>query len=68
MKVVVDTNVYISALVFGGVPERVLDVIQSQDILLYSSPSIREEVAGILLRKFNDFGPASHSTLGLRRS
>jgi putative PIN family toxin of toxin-antitoxin system len=51
-RVVVDTNVYISALVFGGVPQRVLELISSQDLPLYISPSIIEEVSGILVAKF----------------
>ena len=51
-RVVVDTNVYISALVFGGVPQRVLELISSHGLPLYVSPSIMEEVSGILAAKF----------------
>jgi len=51
-RVVVDTNVYISALVFGGVPQRVLELISSHGLPLYISPSIMEEVSGILSAKF----------------
>jgi putative PIN family toxin of toxin-antitoxin system len=51
-RVVVDTNVYISALVFGGVPQGVLELISSQGLPLYISPSIMEEVSGILAAKF----------------
>ena len=50
--VVVDTNVYISALVFGGVPQQALDLIYSQGLPLYISPFIMEEVAGTLSKKF----------------
>ena len=53
IKVVVDANVYISALVFGGVPQQMLDLIQSQGLPLYISPSIMDEVTGTLLEKFN---------------
>jgi len=52
-KVVVDANVYISALVFGGAPQQVLDLIQRQGLSLYISESIMNEVAGTLLQKFN---------------
>jgi len=52
-RVVVDTNVYISALVFGGVPQRVLELISSHGFPLYISPSIMEEVSGILAAKFD---------------
>jgi uncharacterized protein len=52
-RVVVDTNVYISALVFGGLPQQVLELISSHGLLLYISPSIMEEVSGILAAKFD---------------
>lgn len=52
-RLVLDTNVYISALVFGGVPQQVLDFISGQGLSLYVSPSIADEVEGILLRKFD---------------
>ena len=38
IRVVVDANVYISALVFGGVPQQVLDLISSLDLDLYIAP------------------------------
>jgi predicted nucleic acid-binding protein len=48
----VDSNVYISALVFGGVPQQVFDLIESQDALgLCISQPIMEEVAEVLARK-----------------
>ena len=49
ISVAIDTNVYISALVFGGVPQQVLEVVYSQDIPLYVSQFIMEEVTGILI-------------------
>lgn len=52
-KVVIDANVYISALVFGGVPQRVLDLISSQGLPLYISQSIMDEVVGTLSEKFD---------------
>ena len=48
-----DSNVYISALVFGGVPQQVLDLMSAQGLPLYISPSIMDEVAGTLSQKFN---------------
>jgi predicted nucleic acid-binding protein len=53
IRVVVDANVYISALVFGGVPQQVLDLISSLDLDLYIAPPIIEEVTGTLIEKFN---------------
>lgn len=53
-RIVVDSNVYISALVFGGVPQAVFDVIESRDTLdLCVSRPIMEEVAEVLARKFD---------------
>ena len=53
IRVVVDANVYISALVFGGAPQDVLDLIRMRRLHLYISRSIMDEVAGVLLRKFD---------------
>jgi putative PIN family toxin of toxin-antitoxin system len=39
-------------LVFGGLPEQMLDLVQSAGALLYISESIINEVSGTLLRKF----------------
>ncbi len=52
-RVVIDTNIYISALVFGGTPQRVFDVIQSDGLVLYLSDFIKDEVTGTLSKKFN---------------
>ncbi len=52
-RIIVDSNVYISALVFGGVPQAVFDAIEAQDTLeLCISHPIMEEVAEVLARKF----------------
>jgi len=52
-RIVVDSNVYISALVFGGVPQKVFDLIESRDGLdLCISQPIMDEVAEVLARKF----------------
>jgi len=48
----VDTNVYISALVFGGVPQRVFDLIELRGQELFVSQPIMDEVAEVLARKF----------------
>ena len=53
IRVVVDANVYISALVFGGVPQQVLDLISGRDLDLYVPHPIIEEVTGTLVEKFN---------------
>ena len=52
MRAVADTNVYISALNFGGTADEVLTLGRAQAILLFISPSILQEVEGVLLSKF----------------
>lgn len=52
MRIVVDTNVFISALVFGGPPRQVLELAASGLCSLYFSPSIEAEVESILEAKF----------------
>lgn len=51
-KVVLDANVYISALVFGGSPQKLLDLVLSQKVSLCISQSIMDEVEGVLRKKF----------------
>jgi len=53
VRAVADTNVYISALNFGGAPEDVLGLEREGAVQLFISPSILREVEGVLLRKFH---------------
>ena len=52
-KVVLDTNVIISGLNFRGNPREILDLIREEQIELYLSPFILEEVRGVLKEKFS---------------
>ena len=52
-KVVLDTNVYISGLVFGGVPAQILAAAVGGVFTLCVSEMIREEVASTLTEKFH---------------
>lgn len=47
-----DTNIYISALEFGGLPLRLLDHAAVGDIRLHISDAILEETLGVLRDKF----------------
>lgn len=51
MRVVLDTNVLISAIVFGGNPERILLEIHKKGYALLVSPAILVELARILRKK-----------------
>ncbi|MFV1981413.1 MAG: putative toxin-antitoxin system toxin component, PIN family [Rhodothermia bacterium] len=51
MKVVCDTNVLISAILFGGRPRDVLRRMIEGKATGYTSPELRLELAGVLGRK-----------------
>jgi putative PIN family toxin of toxin-antitoxin system len=52
MRIVVDTNVIVSALVFGGVPLQIMDLVLTGACSFHFSPAIRAEVERILEEKF----------------
>jgi putative PIN family toxin of toxin-antitoxin system len=52
LKVVLDTNVYISALLFGGVPEEIIELVRDGEIRLFVSAGILLELARVLEEKF----------------
>lgn len=51
MTVCLDSNVYISAIAFGGKPLKVVDRALSREFLLVTSPHILQEVRRNLLDK-----------------
>lgn len=53
LKVVLDTNVYLSAAVFGGKPEDILALARKKQIQLFISEAIIEEITEVLKRKFH---------------
>lgn len=53
LKVVADTNIYISAILFGGKPEKIRELARKKKIELLISEVILAEIAEILKRKFN---------------
>ncbi len=53
MRVVLDTNVYISAILFGGKPERIRKLFRDGEIEVLVSEAIISEIAEVLRRKFN---------------
>ena len=51
--VVLDSNVYVSALIFGGNPRRVLELVEGKLFEVSVSKPIRAEVERILAEKFS---------------
>jgi putative PIN family toxin of toxin-antitoxin system len=52
-KVVLDTNVIVSALLFGGNPDKILNLANERVIRLIISPFILDETANVLNHRFN---------------
>lgn len=52
LKVTADSNIYISALHFGGTPEKVLELARNGTIQLAVSSAILSEFSRVLLNKF----------------
>jgi uncharacterized protein len=57
-KAVFDNNVIVSAIVFGGIPRTCLDLARSEELQLYTSPTLLKELARVLSKNFSeDFSP-----------
>jgi len=53
MTIVIDTNVIISALLFGGKPQRVFEMVLKGTVRMAMSKEMLDEIAGVLQgRKF----------------
>lgn len=51
MRVILDTNVVVSALVWGGTPFKLLQAATDGDIDLYTSPVLMDELREVLARE-----------------
>lgn len=51
-KVVLDTNIYISAILFGGHPEEILNLARLGFISIFISPHLIQEIKKVLREKF----------------
>ncbi len=54
-RVVLDTNVLLSALVFGGKPRRVTNLVSRGDLVLVSCEEAMTELRRVVAAKFPDF-------------
>lgn len=52
IRVVADTNIYISAIVFGGTCEEILALARAGVMELFFSPAIRDELRSVLRHTF----------------
>lgn len=51
MRLVLDTNVIVSALIWGGTPYKLLQAATDGDIELFTSPVLLAELRGVLARE-----------------
>ena len=52
MRVLLDTNVLVSAILFGGVPRQLLEAVLAGDLDLITSQPLLVELETVLTRKF----------------
>lgn len=52
IRVVADTNVYVSAIVFGGTPEAILVLARAGVVHLFVCPAILAELRSVLSKAF----------------
>jgi len=50
MRAALDTNVVVSALIWGGTPFALFEAATAGDLLLYTSPALLEELRDVLTR------------------
>jgi len=53
IQVVLDTNIYLSAIIFGGKPRKILLKVAQGKISVFVSKEILAELRGILRKKFS---------------
>lgn len=54
MRVVLDTNIVVSAMIWGGLLRRLLDLARDEQVTLFTSSALLDELAEVLSRdKFN---------------
>ena len=68
MRVVLDTNILVSALLWRGAPYRCLLAVQAGLADLVISPPILEELRTVLVTKFRHTVPDADEAIGLIRA
>lgn len=63
VRVILDTNVLVSAILFGGKPEQILRSVIEEKILAVTSPVLLSELKEVLSKKFPLREPAFKLTV-----
>lgn len=53
VRAVIDTNILISAIIFGGNPKKTIELIQENKIIAIISPVLLSELTEVLVKKFH---------------
>lgn len=61
VKVVLDTNILVSALIFGGKPEKIVKLALQKEIYAVTSPTLIAELVETLTKKFYFSSEKTHS-------
>lgn len=51
MRLVLDTNIVVSALIWGGLPRQLLELAQDEHVTLFTSSTLLDELADVLARE-----------------
>lgn len=51
-RVVIDTNIIVSALIFGGNSEKIVKKLINKELLAFTSPQLISELLDVLSKKF----------------
>ena len=64
-KIIVDTNVLVSAIIFGGNPRKILQKIIDGDLIAFTSKFLIAELSDVLIKKFDFIKEQTDATLFL---
>ena len=53
LKLVLDTNILVSALIYGGKPEQIYNLVLEKQIIAITSTVLFSELQDVLIKKFN---------------
>jgi putative PIN family toxin of toxin-antitoxin system len=62
-RVVLDTNILISAIVFGGLPRKILEMVIAGNVYCFLSFAILDELRDVLQRSKFGFSPQQAATV-----
>lgn len=56
-RIVIDSNVWLSGLIFGGNPGKILELFINESIVVFTSEELLSEISRIVIKKFPLFVP-----------